>query len=305
MTIISDNWADALDPIIHHWFEQGVGQRKNLVGPTLFNVQGSQRDYEEVSSVGAIGIDAWENYENSGQVPQVDFDQGYKRTYTHREFVVELEILQKFLEDNKFRQITDAALRLGDSAMLKRETDMAGVFNNAFTASVPYLGADAVALCSDSHPLSPQKAAAVQDNNFALALTKANVATIREAMMGFTDDTNNLVAVMPDLLLVPPELEDEALEISKSLLDPASGNNAINPQAGRFSVQPWHFLTDADAWFMIDRTMMKRGLDFFDRVPLNIKFEGVYKQVRASWTARMRYSYGWSDWRWVAGSNAS
>lgn len=303
MPIISDNWADALDPIIHHWFEQGVGERKPLVGPSLFNVQGSQRAYEEVSSAGAIGIDSWESYENSGQVPQVDFDQGYKKTYTHREFVVELEIFQKFLEDNKFRQITDAASRLGDSATLKRETDMASVFNNAFSGS--YLGADGVALCSNSHPYSPQKTGDIQDNYFTYALTKDNVGLVRQAMMAFTDDTGNLVSVSPNLLLVPPELEDDALEISKSLLDPTSANNAINPQAGRFNVLPWHYLTDANAWFMIDTAMMKRGLDWFDRVALNIKFEGVYKQVRASWTARMRYSFGWSDWRWMAGSNPS
>jgi hypothetical protein len=302
MPIISDNWADALDPIIHHWFEQGINRRPSLID-ALFNVQTSVRAYEEVSSIGAIGIDAWDNYENSGAVPQVDFDQGYKETYTHSEYVVELEIERKFLDDNMFRQITDPALRLGDSAALKREVDGASVFNNAFSGS--FLGADGVALCSDSHPYSPEKTGSTQDNNFALALNKTNVATIREAMMAFTDDTENIVAVTPTMLLVPPELEDEALVIAGSLLDPDNANNALNPQSGRFSVLTNHYLTDANAWFMIDPIYMNMSLDWFNRDPLALVFEGVYKQVKASWTARMRYSFGWSDWRWIAGSNPS
>lgn len=302
MTIVSNSWADALDPIIHHWFEQGVSRRPSQLA-LLYNVQQSMRSYEEVSAVGSIGLDAWDDYKNSNNVPQVDYDQWYKKTYTHEEYVVEMEIERKFLDDNNYRQITDTPMRLGDSAALKREVDAASTFNNAFSGS--FLGADGVALCSDSHPYSPQKTGSTQDNSFALALTKDNVATVREAMMAFTDDAENIVAVTPSMLLVPPELEDDALVIAGSILDPTSANNALNPQSGRFSVLTNHYLTDSNAWFMIDPVLMKMGLDWFDRDPLAIVFEGVYKQVRASWTARMRYSFGWSDWRWIAGSNPS
>lgn len=300
--IISENWADAVDPIVRKWLEQGYQRRPSLI-ETLFNVQTSSREYEEASSIGAVGIDAWSMYESSGKVGGADFDQGYKKTYTHREYPLELSIKRKFLDDNNFKAITDASLRMGDSAALKREVDAASVFNNAFSGS--YLGADGVALCSDSHPLSPKKAGTVQDNNFALALTKDNVATIREAMMAYTDDNTNKVAVTPTVLLVPPTLEDEALEITKSLLDPNTANNTINPQAGRFSVITWHYLTDTNAWFMIDPVLGKMSLDWFDRTPLSIKPKVEDKTIQATWIAYMRYSFGWSDWRWIAGSNPS
>jgi phage major head subunit gpT-like protein len=300
--IISENWADALDPIVRKWFEQGYQRRPSLI-ETLFNVQGSSRAYEEVSGIGAVGIDAWNQWENAGAVGQADFDQSYKKTYTHREYPLELQISRKFLDDNNFRAITDPALRLGDSAALKREVDGASVFNNAFSGS--FLGADGVALCSDSHPYNPSKTGTVQDNNFALALTKDNVATIREAMMAFTDDNGNKVAVTPDTILVPPGLEDEGLEITKSLLDPNTANNTINPQAGRFSVLTWHYLTDTNAWFMIDSNLMRMSLDWFNRVPLGINPKVEDKTLVATWVAYMRYSFGWSDWRWVCGSNPS
>ena len=80
-------------------------------------------------------------------------------------------------------------------------------------------------------------------------------------MIEYVDMNGDLMNVMPDELLVPPELEDTALEIVRSAQDPASANNAINPQAGRFSVRVWNYLTDANAWFMIDSGRRRQSLD--------------------------------------------
>jgi len=305
MPIISDRsglWADALDPIVRKWFEQGFARRTPLA-PSIFNVQMSDRAYEEVSGIGAVGTDAWNVYSISGAVGQADFDQGYKRTYTHVEYPLELQIERKTIDDNKHREVFDAAKRMGDSAAVKRETDAASVFVNAFSGS--FLGADGVALCSNSHPFSPQKTASTQDNNGTLSLTKVNVATVREAMMAYTDDVGELVAVMPDTILVPPELEDEAMIIAGSLLQPGTADNDLNPQRGRYNVVPWHYLTDSNAWFMIDSNLMNDSLDWFDRVPLGIVPKVEDKTIRATWIAYMRYSYGWSDWRWIYGNNPS
>lgn len=300
--IISENWADALDPIVRDWFEQGFKRRSPLV-PTMFNVQRSQRAYEELSGVGAIGIDMWAQWEQSGTVAQASFDQAYKTTLTHKEYPVEVPIRRKLVEDNNFQEIFNMSMRIGDSAALKREVDGASVFNNAFSSS--FVGGDGVALCSDSHPYSPSKAGSTQDNKNTLALTKTNVATVREAMMAFTDDNGNKVAVTPDVILVPPALEDEGLEITKSLLDPTSANNTINPQAGRFSVVTWHYLTDSNNWFMIDSTLMKQSLFWFDRSDLTIRPKIEDKTLSATWIAYMRYSYGHSDWRWIYGNEVA
>jgi len=300
--LISENWADALDPIVRDRFLSGFGRRPSLI-ETLFGVSGSSQAQERSAGVGAIGIDMWEQFENTNNVAQADFDRGYKTTFTHKEYTVELQIRRKLLEDSNWEEIRNPAIALGDSAKLKREVDAASVFNNAFSGS--FVGADSVALCSDSHPLGPDNTGATQDNNFALALTKDNVKSIREAMMAFTDDKNNKVAVTPSVLLVPPGLEDEALEIAKSPQDPDSANNKINPQSGRWQVITWHYLTDSNAWFMIDPMLAKMNLKWFNRVPLGINPKVEDKTLRATWVAYMRYSYGWSDWRWVAGSNPS
>lgn len=300
VSAVNGLWADALDPIVQFRTDLAFSRHPSLLS-ALFNVQTSNRAYEAVSGVGAISPDAFENYKNGGMIPEVDFDQGYKATYTHVEYPIDFSIERKTMDDADFNNIFRVAERIGDSAFLFREQKAASVFNNAMSSS--FLGPDGVALCSDAHPHSPQKSGVTQDNNLALALTKTNLRTAREAMMAFTDDNGNKVGAVPTLLLVPPALEDEAIEIVNSIQNPDNANNTINPMFGRFRVQPWHYLTDSNRWFLIDEMRMRQSLDWFDRVPFSVYLrDGDDRTVRAYWRAYQRFSFGWSDWRWVIGS---
>lgn len=302
VTGAGSNWADLLDPTVQFRADAAFNRRASLIS-TLYNVQVSQRAREQVSGVGAIGIDSWKNYENSKIVPEADFDQGYKQTYTHQEYLLDFGIARKDIDDYNFAEVFRAVDRIGDSAALFRETEAASIFNNAFSVAN---GADSVYLCSDSHPLSPQKTGVTQDNSFALSLSKTNVRTVREAMMAFTDDNGNKMGITPNLLLVPPSLEDDAIEVVNSSLNPDNANNTVNPQFGRFQVLTWHYLTDSNAWFMIDTAMMRMSLDWFERVPFGVAMrEGDDVSVKAYWRAYQRFSYGFSDWKWIAGSNPS
>lgn len=295
-------WYDALDDIVKFRVDLAFNRRSSLI-PSLFNVQSSTRAYEAISGTGAISPDAFENYKNAGVISEADFDQGYKTTYTHVEYPLDFSIERKTLDDADFASAFRVMDRIGDSASQFREQKAASVFNNAVSSS--YLGGDGVALLSDSHPLGPQKAG-TQDNKFALSLTRDNLRTVREAMMAFTDDVGGKMAVTPDLLLVPPALDDDAIEIVNSLLNPNNANNTVNPMAGRFRVLPWHYLTDSNRWFLIDSNMMKQSLDWFDRVPFSVYLrDGDDRTVRAYWRSYQRFSFGWSDWRWVAGSEPS
>lgn len=301
MAMIKEGWADLLEPGIREWFFTGFSRRASLID-TLFDVQGSTKDAEHFRGKGAISPDAWNQFANTKRPAQVSFDQGYKKTFRHTTFLVELPIEVELLEDSQYADVIDSTTELGDSAALKRETDAASIFNNAFSAS--YTGADAVALCSDSHPNGPD-ASGTQDNNFALPLSKANVSTVRQAMEAFKDDKGGLIACTPKVLLVPPALAETAFEIAMSDKDPNSANNTANFNFGKWEVYTWHYLTDTNAWFMIDPILMKQSLKWFNRVPVNIRPKNVDDPAFVYFTARMRYSYGWKDWRWVAGSNPS
>ena len=316
MPVTSNHWSEAVDPTVREAFwlgygnagADGVSRRASLI-PTLYDVGSSESAFEKFFGVGVVGTEGW-NLDETGRVQASEPKKGFEKTFSHPEFAHAIILKRKFVDDNQMSGFFDNARALGDAAWRKREKGAASVFNNATASSgtnadgFSVVGPDGVALVSDSHPLSAEDSA-VQDNKFALSLTKDNVGTVRQAMQAFTDSSGDLMDVMPDTLLVPPELEDDALVISRSLLDPTSGNNAINPQAGRFNVVVWHYLTDSNRWFLIDSGRRSRMLKWFDRIPLEFDQREDRETHQVTYDAYGRWSYGFTDWAWIAGSEAS
>lgn len=293
-------WAEALAPGIREWFNTGYASRPTLLDQ-LFNVQTSESAEEFFHSFGSVSPDAWDDYEVTGRVPKVSFDKGYKTTFTHKEYPLEMDVQRKFIDDSKYANIVDAARQLGSSAALKREKDAASVFNNSDSAS--HLGGDGVALCSASHPASPTKSSVTQDNVSALTLTATNVETIRQTMLAVVDDTNNIAGVQPDLLLVPSALENDAKIITQTEQKVGSADNDVNAQAGRFRYLVWPYLESSTQWFMADSMLMKNSLFWFDRSPVDVRRKVQDETLFSTWIGYMRYSYGWRDWRWIHQGN--
>ena len=128
-------------------------------------------------------------------------------------------------------------------------------------------------------------------------------------MRAFVDDRGELVQVNPKLLLVPPELENTANEIIKTM----RGSNSQQPGTANYEANllqdrglnyvVWDYLTDSTGWFLIDLTLAKLYLNWFDRVVEEVALNPLSNfQLEAQWRGYMRYSYGWSDYRWVIGS---
>lgn len=69
-------------------------------------------------------------------------------------------------------------------------------------------------------------------------LNKANYKIAREAMMGMKGDFGRPLGVTPTLLIVPPSLEGNALEIINSERDAAGATNVYNKTAELLNV-PW------------------------------------------------------------------
>lgn len=311
MTIAAANWAELLTPQTTEAFYVGFtndGRRASLI-PQVYRMETSQRAFEEHIGVGQFSSAGW-NFERTGRVEYDDRNKGYLKRFTHAEFAKGFIVQRKLIDDNMTSVVFDNANELGDSAFRFREKAAALTFNNGFTDSgtddygFPIAGPDAVGLLSLAHPYSPIDAT-TQANEGTLSLTKDNVRTTRQAMMAFKDDRGDKLNVMPDLLLVPPELEDDALTIVRSSLDPTSANNAINPQAGRFQVVTWHYLTDTNAWFMVDSGRMKRDLIWYERIPVEFGREQDFDTFESKFRAYMRFSRGWRDYRFIFGQNPS
>ena len=295
MPYIAENWADLLAPGLRKVYDSVFNlQPSNM--EVLFNVQSSKKAQEFDLEDGPIG-----NFTvMSGEVPYEDKVQGYKTTYTHEEYAKGIKVEKKLIEDDLYNIVKKRPAQLAVAAARTRETDAASVLNNAFNSSVT--GGDTLPLCSTAH--TSLNGGANQGNSGTSALSPTNVEATRRLMAAFKDSSDNVINVQPDTLVVPIALEETAWEIinSKGKVDTAQNN--ANFHNGKYKLVVWpNYLTSATRWFFCDSTLMKQFLNWFDRVQPEFFRDGEFETLLAKYAGRMRYSFGWSDWRWVYGQN--
>jgi hypothetical protein len=123
----------------------------------------------------------------------------------------------------------------------------------------------------------------------------------------FVDERNLKIAVQGLKLVIPKELQFTADRILKSTLRVGTADNDINairnmgmvPQG--YTVN--HYLTDPDAYFIL--TDAPNGMKMFQRVGIKTAFEGDFDTGNVRYKARERYSFGFSDWRGIFGSEGA
>lgn len=286
-----------LIPIIYHHFDLGRS-RVPMMRQRFFDVRTSTLSAEKGTGIGGISPDAWNQYQKSGTKGRLDFDQLFTQTYTHVEYPVELAIEKKLVLNNQYGQITDMLSKAGLSGGVKMELDAASLLNNAFSSS--HTWSDGKPLCATNHPKSPNASSGTFSNKGTSALSASALSATRIAMARFKDDKGNELGLMPNELWVPPELEDTAIEITRSVLDPDSANNAVNPQAGRWTVIPWQRLSDTNNWFVTDSVWRQQVAKWYDRESLEVML--VHESTtHLVYEMKLHYSYGVDDWRFIYG----
>tara|TARA_R110000824_G_scaffold238121_6_gene426903 strand:+ start:10270 stop:11196 length:927 start_codon:yes stop_codon:yes gene_type:complete len=308
MPLMSGNFADLLKPGLKRIFDIAVSRPRPMM-EMLFSIETSTRFEEQYQGMGAMGtVPVFD-----GSVPYHDFDAGYRTDIRNYEMAMGIQVEQRLADDDQYGQINRRASNMADSFNNTIETDAANVFINAFTddgtnrMGASTNGADGVALLSAAHPHSPAKSGTTQSNEGTLALTIDNLDTTRQAMRNFTDDKGNLLGVTPNILLVPPELERTATQLTseRAVYEPGSAQYDVNMFAGRFRPVVWDRLTDANAWFLIDEAQMKQHLIWqWRKLPLFAQSED-FDGLTAKYRGYMRYGAGWTDWKWIYGNNPS
>jgi phage major head subunit gpT-like protein len=89
-----------------------------------------------------------------------------------------------------------------------------------------------------------------QDNEFALALSNDNFTTVRIAASKVKDDQGQFSGYNYDLLVIPPDLEKKAAQITMNREEAGTANRDINPYSGKtdYVVSPE---LDSTAWHLI------------------------------------------------------
>jgi hypothetical protein len=304
---ISEQWAELLEPGLRRIFEIRAGELAAAsVIPQLFNVMSSTKASEHFLPMG--GMKNWSIYENTIEYDEIN--QGHKATLEHEEYVQGFFVERKLVADDQYNVINGRPRALALSAIRTREEHAASIFNNAFSTS--YTGPDGDALCEASaHDFSDSNQS-TQTNEGSDALSYDAVVSTRALMRAFTDDRQKIVPINPNLILVPPELEDKANEICTTM----RGSNTQQPntadyaaslvQARGITYLVWDYLTDANNWWLIDRELAREHLLWLDREPLEFAMDPTSDfNLIARYRGYMRYRYGWSDWRWVYGHNVT
>lgn len=298
---ISEQWAELLEPGLRTIFNLQFSALSDASRiPILFNQMGSEKSAEYFLGVG--GMSDWEQYK--GTIEYDDPEQGYKTTLTHEEFVKGFKVERKLVDDDLYNIINQRPAGLAMSAMRTREKHAASIFNNAFSAT--YAGGDSVELCG-AHPYSPGNAT-TQSSAGTTALSYDAVVATRKLMRSYKDDRGELVAINPDLIVHPPELEDTANAIVNTMNSSSTNKPGTTDFEDNFVARQgiqhlnWDYLTDANNWFLVDSQLAKLHLLWLDRIALEFSMDPTSDfNLEAKYRGYMRYSYGWSDWRWAYG----
>jgi hypothetical protein len=236
----------------------------------------------------------------NGMVPYDDMGQGYKTNYTHEEYARGIKIERKLVDDDLYNIINKRPRMLALAARRRREKDGASMFNNAFNSG--YTGGDSVSLCNSSHPSN--NGGTAQSNTGSLSLSAVNLEATRRLFISIQSDRDNIIDVIPDMLLVPLALEETAFEIINSKGKPDTAMNNSNFHYGKYKTLVWpNYLTSSTAWFFLDSQMMKEFHLWFDRIPVEFQKDREFDTYNAKYSGYMRYSFGWSDWRAIYGNN--
>ncbi len=168
----------------------------------------------------------------------------------------------EMIEDDLYDQINKFTAELGDSAHLTKEMLSWDVLNNATSTDDP--GLDAKALLSNTHLTGDGVTTIDNLSAAALSLSSLEAAlTYYEKMVNERSEPRPFTG--PKLLIIPPELKWKAKELllteykpefnvdtDGTTLDTRNAINAIGDEDISYMV--CHYLTKADAWFMIDKS---------------------------------------------------
>ena len=272
----------------------------------IFSIEDSNRAFEEEVLITGFGS-APTKSEGQG----VSFDnasESYSARYTHDTVALAFALTEEAIEDNLYDSLGKRYTKaLAKSMANTKEVKGADVLNNAFSSS--FTGGDGKSLIATDHPLSGGGSAA----NRATSMADLNETSLEDALIdisGFTDDRGLTISVQASKMIVPSELVFVAERILNSNLRSGTSDNDLNAVRstgvlpGGYSVN--HYLTDPDAFFLLTSvTDQGDGLKMFQRSGMETSMEPDFTTGNIRYKARERYSFGFSDWRGIYGSQGA
>lgn len=296
--------SEALVEGMRRWFWLEAKDPEDLI-PRIFNVHTSQKAQESDYSMTTIGT-----FVEKGPLQNFEYEQigkGYKSTYTHATYGKGVRTEKEAIDDEQYGLLKKRSQLLANSSKRTRARHWVTWLEAGFTTT--WNSTEGQYLFDTDHPLDPRAgtppsphAAGYGKNLITGGLSIANLQLAIRMLQTCPDAMGEPMEMQAKYLLVPSDLQFLAKQILKSTGEYDSPNNTINTIANAMEVIVVPRFTNATNWYVVaDKT----ELHWFDREALNTteKYEddpGLFRQ-----TARMRFSYGASDWRGIIGGNGA
>tara|TARA_R100000656_G_scaffold121378_1_gene96305 strand:+ start:573 stop:1481 length:909 start_codon:yes stop_codon:yes gene_type:complete len=230
--------------------------------------------------------------------------QQWTARYQHETIALAFAITEENEEDGQYGSLASRYTKaLARSVSSTKEIKAANILNNATTAG--YTGGDGVVLLSTSHP----SRAGNQSNTLATAadLTETSLEQVLINISDMKDDRGLRIAAQGTTLVIPTAYVFQAQRLLESSGRVGTADNDINAiNSGGYLPNGYHVmrrLSDSDAWYI--KTDVPDGLKMFQRTALKKGMEGDFETGNIRYKVRERYSFGWTDWRGVFGSEGA
>ena len=269
----------------------------------IFDTENSDRAFEE-----EVMLSAFDKAGVKSEGAAVAYDNAqetFTARYQHETIALAFSLTEEAIEDNLYDKISTRYTKaLARSMAQTKQTKAANVLNNAFKAS-GYNGGDGESLIGNAHPTI-----AGNLSNRPATLADLSETSLEQAMIdiaSFKDERGLKIAAKAMKLIIPSANQFVAERLMKSANRVGTADNDINALRSMGMVPQGYvvnnFLTDDDAFFL--KTDVPNGLKHMVRAPIKTAMEGDFETGNMRYKARERYSFGWSDWRGIYGSDGS
>ncbi len=269
----------------------------------VFESNTSQKAFEE--DVLLTGFAAAPTKDEGAAITYDTASQQWTARYQHETIALAFSITEEAEEDGQYGSIASRYTKaLARSMSSTKEIKAANVLNNATSAGV-YAGGDGVALLSTSHPTTNGN----QSNTLSTAadLSETSLESILIQIADMKDDRGLRIAAQGTMLVIPTAYTFTAERLLESQLRTGTADNDINAiRSGGYLPQGYHVmrrLTDSDAFFVT--TDVPDGMKMFQRSPMKKGMEGDFETGNVRYKVRERYSFGFTDWRGIFGTEGA
>lgn len=285
----------------------------------IFNMNTSKNFAEKL--VGMTSMDGFQPVGEGGAYPKDDMQEGYSKVLQHVTWKNSFAITEEMVEDAKLMSLKKKPAAFMASYYRTRELFGAALMGGAMEgkSAITFRGTKFDTTANDGLALFHKEHTSVtggetQSNIYTNAFSNEALARVEAEMQNYKDDNGNILAVIPDTIIIPndADLKMQVFAAIGADKDPNTANNGFNFTYGRWNVIVWSYLNQFITagkmpWIVMSSQYNEdyEGAVWYDRVKLSVKSYIDENTDDNIWKGRARLSAGFNDWRAFAMGGAA